>query len=98
MVDEGRKFFRFTPTEALRIFREASTVRGPTQKEFAKAAGLANSSSSQVYYPKLESNGWIKPIDPENRRAGFVVTPSGERRYREVVPEGERKGAEWPTE
>ena len=96
----GRVFFRIPMTEALKMFREASVVvlKGPTQAEFSEVAGMATSSSAQAYFAKLEEVGWIKPVNPANRKVGYVLTPSGERRYREVVPEEDRKGAEWPVD
>lgn len=100
MVDEGngRKRHALTHNDALVVFREASVLRGPTQNEFAKAAGMPGYSSAQVYYPKLLDIGWIALLEPENPIKGYVLTPEGELRYRSLKPEGERKGPTWPTE
>ena len=79
-----------SPNDALIIFREASTIRGPSLAEFAAAAGAANGSSSQTSFSKL--------ADPDSPLKGYVLTPAGERRYRELVAEDKRQGPTWPTE
>lgn len=88
----------YTLNEALTFFREASVLRGPTQVEFARAAGLSGPNSSQVYYPKLADIGWIALLEPTRPLKGYVLTPAGERRYRELVAEEKRKGPTWSVE
>lgn len=88
----------YTVNDSLVFFRESSVLRGPTQSEFAATAGFTKPSASQLHYRKLEDVGWIALMDPENPLKGYVLTPAGERRYRELVTEENRKGPTWPVE
>ena len=84
--------------DALIGFREASVLRGPSMAEFAEAMGLAGTSSSQGVFLRLEEIGWIaKAPEMTNHGTGYVLTPAGERRYRELKPDGWR-GPTWPID
>lgn len=75
-----------------------SRLRGPTLERFAQRAGLRGKSSAQQRFARLVEVGWIvRREDAEARQPAYVLTPAGERRYRELVPLEERVGPEWPT-
>lgn len=100
MTTAKRKRTIVEVNEGLKGFRELSRLRGPTMKEFAEAHDIAGVSSAQGVFSRLMNLGWIAPESVEgSSRVVYVLTPSGERRYRELVPNPEdRRGPEWPTD
>lgn len=87
--------------DALLAFREISVLRGPSLPEFAHEMNMAGASSAQSVYKRLVELGWITRRAGISRYTpnGYVLTASGERRYRELIPNPEdRIGPEWPID